>query len=68
MAAAGRDRAEFARMLLQYGAEPQLLDQGGRPAWQFTSDAELRVLLGGPSAELCDAVISGDLEKALDTT
>jgi ankyrin repeat protein len=63
MMAAGRNQTEFARLLLQSGADPMLQDEGGRLAYQQAEDSELRELLGGPSARLCAAAKEGSLAK-----
>lgn len=66
MSAAGRNQIEFAQLLLEFGADPAARDDSGRAAWEHASDARLRVLLGGPSAELCEAVVEGDLSRVAD--
>jgi ankyrin repeat protein len=68
MAAAGRDQIDFAGMLLEFGADPGIKDDRGNAAWQYVSAAQpdFRVLLGGPSPELCQAVAQGDFSRVTD--
>jgi ankyrin repeat protein len=65
MMAANRDQTEFARILLASGADPTLADMGGNVAYEMAQNSDLRELLGGPSAKLCDAVEEGDLQKVM---
>jgi ankyrin repeat protein len=66
MAAAHAGQTEFAKMLLACGADPKMQDEYGRFPWQMSKNDELRVILGGPSAELTDAAREGDVDAFIE--